>query len=104
MVHPIQPKYSNVSKYVLGDVFLMNDFYLLPPPWSSRLLLPLSRSALSNIHHPGAPHPDHDVPLVEPAAVAPVPLRVDGGVSNTQIVLEAVWESYNNGIMGDHCR
>jgi hypothetical protein len=31
MVHPIQPKYSNVSKYVLGDVFLMNDFYPTHP-------------------------------------------------------------------------
>jgi hypothetical protein len=49
---------------------------------------------LSNRHHPGAapavaPHPD--VHLIEPAAVAPVPLRVGGGVSNTLIVLEAVW-------------
>ncbi len=51
---------------------------------------------LSDRHHPGAapavaPHPD--VHLVEPAAVAPVPLRVGGGVSNTPIVLEAVWDS-----------
>ena len=43
---------------------------------------------LSNRHHPGvapavAPHPDFH--LVEPAAVAPVPLRVGGGVSNTLI-------------------
>ena len=50
---------------------------------------------LSNRHHPGAapavaPHPD--VHLVEPAAVAPIPLRVGGGVSNTPIVLEAVWD------------
>jgi hypothetical protein len=30
---------------------------------------------------------------VEPAAVTPVPLRVCGGVSKTQIVLEAVWDS-----------
>ncbi len=30
--------------------------------------------------------------LVEPAAVAPVQLRVGGGVSKTQIVLEAVWD------------
>ena len=47
-------------------------------------------------HHPGAapavaPHPD--VNLVEPAAVAPVPLRVGRAVSNTLIVLEAVWDS-----------
>jgi hypothetical protein len=39
---------------------------------------------LGDRHHPGAapavpPHPD--VHLVEPAAVAPVPLRVGGGVS-----------------------
>ena len=52
---------------------------------------------LSNRHHPGeapavAPHPD--VHLVEPAAVAPVPLRVGRGVSNTPIVLEAVWDSW----------
>jgi hypothetical protein len=38
-----------------------------------------------------APHPN--VHLVEPAAVAPVPLRVGRGVSNTPIVLEAVWDS-----------
>ncbi len=47
---------------------------------------------LGDRHHPGAapavaPHPD--VPLVEPAAVAPVPLRVGG----TPIVLEEVWDS-----------
>ena len=52
---------------------------------------------LSDRHHPGAapavaPHPD--VHLVEPAAVAPVPLRVGRGVSNTPIVLEAVWDSW----------
>jgi hypothetical protein len=46
--------------------------------------------------HPGAalavaPHPD--VHLVEPAAVALVPLRVGGCESNTLIVLEAVWDS-----------
>ena len=44
---------------------------------------------LGDRYHPGAapavaPHPD--VHLVEPAAVAPVPLRVGGGVSNTPIV------------------
>ncbi len=44
-------------------------------------------------HHSGAapavaPHPD--VHLVEPAAVAPIPLRVGGGASKTLIVLEAV--------------
>ena len=46
------------------------------------ILLSLSRSA---------PHPD--VPIVVPAAVAPVPLRVGRNVSNTTIVLEAVWDS-----------
>ncbi len=44
-------------------------------------------------HHPRAapavaPHPD--VHLVEPAAIAPIPLRVGGGASKTPIVLEAV--------------
>ncbi len=48
--------------------------------------------------HPGAapavaPHPD--VHLVEPAAVALVPLRVGGGASKTPIVLGAVW---NRGV------
>jgi hypothetical protein len=51
---------------------------------------------LDDRHHPGAapavaPHPD--VHLVEPAAVAPVPLRVGGGVSIPLSVLEAVWDS-----------
>ena len=43
-------------------------------------------------HHPGAAPavvPHLDVHLVEPAAVAPVPLRVGRGVSSTLIVLEA---------------
>ena len=49
-------------------------------------------------HHPGvapavAPHPD--VHLVEPAAVAPVPLRVGGSASKARMVLEAVW---NRGV------
>ncbi len=39
------------------------------------------------------PHPD--VHLVEPAAVAPVPLRVGRGASKTLIVFEAVW---NRGV------
>ncbi len=48
---------------------------------------------LGDRHHPGSapavsPHPD--VHLVEPAAVAPVPLRVGGGLFNTLIVLEDV--------------
>ncbi len=46
-------------------------------------------------HHPGvAPAlvPQPDVHLVEPAAVARVPLRVGGGVSKTLIVLEAAWD------------
>ncbi len=50
--------------------------------------------SLRDRHHAGAapavaPHPD--VHLVEPVAVAPVPLGVGGGVSKTLIVLEAVW-------------
>ena len=54
--------------------------------------------SLCDGHHPGAapavaPHPD--VHLVEPAAVAPVPLRVGRGTSKTLIVLEAVW---NRGV------
>ncbi len=49
----------------------------------------------SDRNHPGAapavaPHPD--VHLVDPATVAQVPLHVGGGVSNTPIVLEAVWD------------
>jgi hypothetical protein len=53
---------------------------------------------LSNRHHPGAVpavvlHPDVHLAGVEPAAVALVPLRIGGGVSNTPIVLEAVWDS-----------
>jgi hypothetical protein len=36
-------------------------------------------------------HPN--VPLVEPAAVAPVPLRVGRGAYKTSIVFEAVWNS-----------
>ena len=71
---------------------------------------------LSDGHHPGAapavaPHPDVD--LVEPAAVAPVPLRVGGGASKTRIVLEAVWdrgvtvaadEARNEGCSPQHVR
>ncbi len=64
----------------------------------SALAKPLSPDPLRLVdrHHPGAasavaPHPD--VHLLEPAAVAPVPLRVGGGVSSTLIVLEAVWDS-----------
>ncbi len=49
-------------------------------------------------HYPGvapavAPHPD--VHLIQPAAVAPVPLRVGGGASKASMVLEAVW---NRGV------
>ena len=52
--------------------------------------------SLCDGHHPGAapavaPHPD--VHLVEPAAVAPVPLRVGRAVSYKPVVLEAVWDS-----------
>ncbi len=48
--------------------------------------------SLGDVHHPGAapavaPHPD--VHLVEPAALAPIPLRVGGGASKMQIVLES---------------
>ncbi len=63
-----------------------------PEPALAEKFAPYSLS-LSDRHHAGAapavaPHPD--VHLVEPAAVAPVPLRVGGGVSKTLIVLEAV--------------
>ncbi len=58
--------------------------------------LALNPLRLCDGRHPGtapavAPHPD--VHLIEPAAVAPVPLRVGGGVSKTRIVLEAVRNS-----------
>jgi hypothetical protein len=52
--------------------------------------------SLSNRHHPGAAlavEPLPDVHIVEPAAVFLVPLRVGGGVSNTLVLLEAVWDS-----------
>jgi hypothetical protein len=57
------------------------------------------------------PHPD--VHLVEPAADAPVPLRVGGGSSKTPMVLEAVWnrgvtvatdEARNEGSAPQHVR
>ena len=71
---------------------------------------------LSDGHHPGAapavaPHPDVD--LVEPAAVAPVPLRVGGGASKALIVLKAMWnrgvtiaanEARNEGSSPQHVR
>ena len=65
-----------------------------PEPALADTLAPYPLS-LSDRHHAGAapavaPHPD--VHLVEPAAVALVPLRVGGGVSKTLIVLEAVWD------------
>ncbi len=50
---------------------------------------------LGDRHYPGAAPalaPRPDVHLVDPAFVVPVPLRVGGGVSNTPIVLEAVWD------------
>ena len=58
--------------------------------------LPPDPLCLSDGHHPGAapavaPHPD--VHLVEPAAVAPVLLRVGGGASKARIVLEEMWNS-----------
>ncbi len=66
--------------------------------WAPALAEPLGPDPLrlGDRHHPGAapavaPHPD--IHLVELAAVAPVPQRVGGGVSNTPIVLGAVWDS-----------
>ena len=67
-------------------------------------------------HHPGvapavAPHPD--VHLVQPAAVALVPLSVSGGASKASMVLEAVWnrgvtvaadETQNEGGTPQHVR
>jgi hypothetical protein len=52
--------------------------------------------SLCDGHHPGvapqaAVEPYPDVHLVESAAVAPVQLRVGGGASKPQIVLESVW-------------
>ena len=66
-----------------------------PEPALAETLAPHPLS-LRDRHHSGAtpavaPHPD--VHLVKPAAVAPVPLRVGGGVSKTPIVLGAVWDS-----------
>jgi hypothetical protein len=62
------------------------------------LAKPLSPDPLRLVdrHHPGAapavaPQPDDH--LLEPSAVAPVPLRVGGGVSSTLIVLEVVLDS-----------
>jgi hypothetical protein len=52
---------------------------------------PLRLSDRHNLALAVSPNPD--VHLVEPAAVSPVPLRVGGGVSNTSIVLEAVWDN-----------
>ena len=67
--------------------------FLVSAAWSllslRRLLLILSASAIDTMRE-RAPHPD--IHLVEPVAVAPVPLRVGGGVSKTPIVLEAVWD------------
>ena len=65
-----------------------------PEPALAETLAPYPLS-LRDRQHAGAapavaPHPD--VHLVEPAAVAPVPLRIGGGVSKTRIVLEAVWD------------
>ena len=60
-----------------------------PGPADPALAEPLGPDPLrlSNRHHPGAapaiaPHPD--VHLVEPAAVAPVQLRVGGGASSVK--------------------
>jgi hypothetical protein len=56
-----------------------------------------------------APHPD--IHLIEPAAVAPVLLRVSSGASKMPIVLEAVWnggltvaadETLNEGVAPKH--
>ena len=56
--------------------------------------LPPDPLHLNDGKHPGAapavaPHPD--VHVIEPAAVAPVPLRVSGGASKARIVLEPMW-------------
>ena len=69
-----------------------------PEPALAETLAPYPLS-LGDRHHAGAtpavaPHPD--IYLVEPAAVAPVPLRVGGGAFKTPIVLEAVG-SWSNG-------
>jgi hypothetical protein len=67
-----------------------------PEPTFAETLAPYPLSLRDRHHHDAgaapavAPHPD--VHLVEPAAVAPVQLRVGGGVSKTLIVLEAVWD------------
>ncbi len=66
-----------------------------PGPALAELLGP-DHLHLGDRHHPGeapavVPHPD--VHLIEPAAVALVLLRVSGGMSNTLIVLEAIWGS-----------
>jgi hypothetical protein len=49
--------------------------------------------SLCNGHHPGATPavaPQPDFHLIEPAAVAPVPLRVGRGASKAPILLEVV--------------
>ncbi len=66
-----------------------------PQPAIPEMLAP-DPLCLGDENHPGAaptvaPHPD--VHLGDPTAVTPVPLLVGGGVSKTQIVLEAVWDS-----------
>jgi hypothetical protein len=65
-----------------------------PEPALAETLAPQPLS-LGDRHHAGAapavaPHPD--VHLVEPAAVAPLQLRVGRGVTKTPIVLEVVWD------------
>ena len=86
-----------------------------PDPDLTDTLLP-DPLHLSDGHHPGAasavaPHPDVD--LIEPAAVAPVPLRVGRGASKALIVLEAMWnrvvtvaadEARNEGSSPQHVR
>ena len=65
-----------------------------PEPALAEALAPYPLS-LSDRHHAGAAPavaPHSDVHLVKPAAVAPVPLRVGGGVSKAPIVLEAMWD------------
>jgi hypothetical protein len=66
-----------------------------PAPALADTLVP-DPLGLCDGHHPKAPPavaPHPDVPLIEPAAVAPVPLRVGRGGSKTPIVLEAVRNS-----------
>jgi hypothetical protein len=68
------------------------------PALAETLALHLLRLSLCYRHHPGAvpavtPHPDVHWHLVEPAAVARIPLCVRRGAAKTPIILEAAWDS-----------